>query len=301
MATDIPQEDSKDVRESGSFLSESLCSVSWVTDLTLSFFRLLLTLKKSAMDCANIIIITKDGLEKDDEEAQVRDWLKDEVYSGRSVTVFECKMTNEFVKVSGTGIPVSGTGSTPNATGIYVIGHGFTTGFHRPLNTPAAAEAFAKTLLSWVEQKFRIRKLCMIICCGIAKQSRKTPQPVPAPGQSPTGTQIFVQQICQAISIKDTNRKLDGLMVAGYSKGVYATKDLENPDNPTIRTKESGYYHRPMRPKLKDASVDWKKELKSYATNKLVFVWNNGEWKLGKLSDYTDNADYKAKLQQYSH
>jgi len=90
-------------------------------------------------------------------------------------------------------------------------------------------------------------------------------------------------------------------MVAGYSKGVYATKDLENPDNPTIRTKESGYYHRPMRPKLKDASVDWKKELKSYATNKLVFVWNNGEWKLGKLSDYTDNADYKAKLQQYSH
>jgi hypothetical protein len=257
------------------------------------------------MQCANIIIVTQDGLNDDEEAAQVRDLLKLR-YRDRSVTVFEFKKgNNNIVNVSGTGTPKEDEADT----GIYVIVHGTAlTGFWSPLNTQEAAEAFATTLLSWVTVKFRIKKLCLIVCSGVAKDGAGNvlPVPPPAPGKLPTVTKIFVQQICQAISKIDTNRTLNGLMVAGYSEGVYVTKDPKKADHPVKTTQyeppplddfpEFNLKHR-MRPMLDAKKLPTK--LTTYASHKRVFVWDNGQWKLGKLSDYTDSQKYREKLQHY--
>jgi hypothetical protein len=133
---------------------------------------------------------------------------------------------------------------------------------------------------------------------------------------------IFVQHMCQAISEIDTSRKLDGLMVAGYIYGVYVTKSgikrsdqtdgdrylmrPKPPVRPTKPTKEKSEGLKDWNKRLTQFQKDdskynksmeiFKGRLPAYANNKIVYVFKNGDWAFGKLSDYTDRDEWKAAL-----
>jgi hypothetical protein len=47
-----------------------------------------------------------------------------------------------------------------------------------------------------------------------------------------------------------------------------------------------------MRPK----DLGKQKSLTKYAARKIVFVYEKGNWRMGKLSEYTDKAEWKSAL-----
>jgi hypothetical protein len=113
------------------------------------------------------------------------------------------------------------------------------------------------------------------------------------------GGKIYVQQICHAISEIDINKKLNGLMVAGYTSGVNLVKDTrskdeKNPDRIPDRIFKSTQLYNSNRP---DESLNrpmhpaWKKErgyekkMTEYLKRKRVFVWQDGKWRDGAISE----------------
>ena len=122
--------------------------------------------------------------------------------------------------------------------------------------------------------------------------------------------------MCQAISEIDTSRKLNGLMVAGYMEGVYVIQDPKsdrifkttqgfNTQRRVSETEEKyeerrqQALNRPMHP-VEGASKFYNK-LKSYMKRKRVFVWKDGAWSPGNLSEFTDkDQSWKKKLSAIS-
>ena len=238
------------------------------------------------MQCKNIIIISEDNAWFDQEITDVIDELKLRYEATTSVTTYEFDGVT-LSKKDGTGRPVQSAD-----TGVYMIARGTAKeGFKLPLDNPAKAEAFADALLSLADLQFRIRKLCCLACCGVKTRSHspiKVPQ-IKVPKSSEEMKQhIWVQHVCQAISKKDNKapRKLEGLMVSGYSTAVFAPKGLGGK-----KTQDKEGTTR-MRPQIKAEGT----ELQNYAKRKTIFVWKGGNWAFGKLSDYSDKAEWKSTL-----
>jgi hypothetical protein len=274
---------------------------------------------EKAMQCANIFIVAFDN---DDEAKEAKTSLAQR-YSRRNVNEIIFSYQGEKVPCFLAKKPEAKAAS--GDTGIYVISHGLTLkGFlAEPLREPATRRAFVNWLLSLVEQKCSIRKLSFLTCCGIKSDFMEgTPETVMSAVEAKEAD-IFVQHMCQAISEIDTSRKLDGLMVAGYIYGVYVMKSgVKRSD----RTDEDRYLMRPtpppvapVKPKKEKTELlkDWNKRLTQfqkddseynkkmeifkgrlpvYAQNKIVYVFKNGDWAFGKLSEYTDRAEWKATL-----
>jgi hypothetical protein len=243
------------------------------------------------MNCRSIIIFEDAEDLFDEEVGKVTQSLK-VTYADRHVTTFRfdpSKGDKAFEKLSGEESPAEGY----EDAGAYVIAHGGGGRFMGPLGDNAIGTQQLAAKLVWLaNQGFRMKKLCFITCSAVAMiEGGKKPQPVPEelkPGV------ISVQTFCRVISTTDTSGKLNGLMVAGYDEGVFLTAD-PNHRHP-IKTREGGNIKQRMRPKLDAKGLPSK--LQTYANHKIVFVLENGRWRFGKLSEYSDRAEWKAALQK---
>jgi hypothetical protein len=238
------------------------------------------------MNCANIFLVTFGD---DDETKQVTDLLK-ERYADRSVNTFNVSYDAKKLPCLVKQEPESKR--RPGDTGIYVIAHG-AAGFTEGLVDKATRKAFLNWLLS-LSSESRIRKLCFVTCLGIKESAEELDQPVLVSAVSATDEKIYVQHICQAITEIDTSRKLEGLMVAGYMGGVYLHKSVpEQPERrPGYKLTQKDKTEHLMHPTPK-IKTNLTKKLKSYTENKMVFVLQDGNWRLGSLWEYTDNAELK--------
>jgi hypothetical protein len=252
---------------------------------------------ESAVICPNIIIITNPDLEEGTEDDSVRKMLKFR-YSTRKIQEFCFDNWSDdptFVQVEGDGKPKEGS----EDTGIYVIVHGSrTTGLLQPLIRQSLLDKFAAELFGLTEKKFKLRKMCFITCQGVAmegKIAKQVPQQ-PAPEDENTAPPpLFVQNVCQAIAASPGHESLEGLMIAGYESAVFVNETI--PDlRQGVKTTQAGKKEALMKPDLTKTS-GLKSKLQSYAQRKIIFVLQNGAWRLGSLLEYSDSAELKSKLQ----
>jgi hypothetical protein len=184
-----------------------------------------------AMQCKNIIIIAATPLDVGDDEARYAiESLKKRYEGTRSVSVYKFEVPGpKLVLLDGKDQPILDQNSSPD-TGVYVIAHGnrdngFSLHNSRPLHNKAGAEALVTELLALRNKNFAIRKLCFLACSAVQlKKKENNRWGKPLLPKEAMGEHIFVQQMCQAISEIDTHRKLDNLMVAGYTSTVYVSK-----------------------------------------------------------------------------
>ncbi len=239
------------------------------------------------MNCKSIFIF-EDAEDLFDEEVGRVTQSLIATYAERRVTKFQFAEDMALVKLSGEERPAENY----EDAGAYVIAHGGGGKFIGPIGKtgPIGTQQLATKLVWLAEQGFRIRKLCFITCSGVAMFDKKTPQPVPQNSQEV----VTVQAFCQAISAADAAGKLNGLMVAGYVAGVFLMADPNHTH--AIKTREGNKLEQRMRPKLDTQALPSK--LKSYSSHKIIFVLENGTWRLGKLSEYSDRAEWKAALRK---
>jgi hypothetical protein len=62
-----------------------------------------------------------------------------------------------------------------------------------------------------------------------------------------------------------------------------------------VKTSQKGKKEALMKPDLTKTS-GLKGKLQSYAQRKIVFVLENGKWRLGSLLEYSDSAELRSKL-----
>jgi hypothetical protein len=246
-----------------------------------------------AMICPSIIIFEEYD-DTFDEAEKIRKSLEEITYADRRVTTFlfdPNKGDNAFVKTKGDDKPKEGH----EDAGIYVIAHGAEGSFNNALISLAAAERLAAKLLWLVDRGFKIKKLSFITCSGVEMTGdEENPQPVP---EDLGKGNISVQKMCRVISTADNSQKLNGLMVAGYHKGAYLTDDPSH--RHPIKTRQGGNIEHRIRPKLMDGEKPTPKlpsKLKTYAKHKIIFVLQDGKWRFGKLSEYSDRAEWKDAL-----
>jgi hypothetical protein len=253
------------------------------------------------MTCSNIIIFTQVDPEDDPETNSVKDLLKERYQATRKIHEIQFDIFDDppkFLTITGDGRPKE----NHSDTGIYVIVHGAqNTGMLSPLLGTERANRFAQWLFSLTEHGFQIRKICFITCLGMAVDKQadiKTARPIPDRDEA----NIYVQNICHAIRKLGNLERLNGLMIAGYSSGVYLHKSVpEKQDQPERRpgyklTQKDKTAH-VMHPNPK-VGKDLTKKLKSYVQNKMVFVLQDGIWRLGSVWEYTDNAELKSALEK---
>lgn len=247
------------------------------------------------MICPNIIIITNPELEEGTEDDSVRKMLKFR-YPTRKIQEFSFDNWSDdptFVQVEGDGKPTEGS----EDTGIYVIVHGSRAGgMAQPLIRQSLLDKFAAALVGLVEKKFKLRKMCFITCQGVAMEGKKAKQvpEQPAPeSEDIVPPPLFVQNVCQAIAASPGHERLEGLMIAGYESAVFVTLIPELGKG--VKTTQKGKEEARMKPDLTNTK-GLKARLQSYAQRKIVFVLQNGKWRLGSLLEYSDSAELKSKL-----
>jgi hypothetical protein len=276
------------------------------------------------MKCANILIVYFD--ENDDETKEARRLLM-ELYKERSRNQIKYSHGLEGAACFVTAEPE--WKQTVGDTGIYVLQHGggdvvagTSSGFTRHLAEEPVRKAFAKWLVSLTgaPRSLTIKKLCFIACVAIQTDGLKA-RAVSAEGGKKG--EIYVQQICHAISEIDTEKKLDGLMVAGYAGTVSIVQDPRTSDesqpnpNPIFKAtqrlvpqKPDEALSRPIHPAQDEEKQTWKtgvkeieKKIENYVKAKRIFVLNDRKWRAGAISDYTDKDGdwqkaWKQKLQK---
>jgi hypothetical protein len=282
------------------------------------------------MNCKNILIVYFD--EKDDETKDAIDLLN-EKYADRNRNTIKYSHDSGgpcFVPEGPKWEPTKGDTGIYD-TGIYVIQHGAglggasDRGFARYLAEEAVRKAFAKWLLSLAgpPKSLKIRKLCFIACRVVQTDDKGLKANAVSAAGGPKG-EVFVQQICHAISEIDTEKKLNGLMVAGYTAGVSIVKEIRDRDvnKPEIIPKRifkatqryvpqkpNDSLDRPMHPAQDSSLHAWRKgqgferKITAYVERKRIFVLQDGEWRVGKLSEYSDKDEawkeaWKAKLEK---
>jgi hypothetical protein len=247
------------------------------------------------MICSNIIIITNPDLEEGTEDDSVRKMLKFR-YSTRKIQEFSFDNWSDnptFVQVEGDGEPREGF----EDTGIYVIVHGSRAGMAQPLIRQSLLDKFAAALVGLIEKKFKLRKMCFITCQGVAMEGKTVKQvpEQPAPeGENIVPPPLFVQNVCQAIAGLPERERLEGLMIAGYESAVFVNETMPELRK-GVKTTQKGKKEALMKPDLTKTS-GLRSKLQSYAQRKIVFVFNNGRWRLGSLLEYSDSAELKSQL-----
>jgi hypothetical protein len=287
------------------------------------------------MNCANILIVY---FEDNDAETNEAIGLLQQKYAGRSVNMIKCSY-NDFAAPC--FVPQEPKSEQKSGdTGIYVLQHG-SYGFTGHLEHEPVRTAFVNWLLSLAAQSksHKIRKLCFITCTTVEADTMGIKAKPVSENPADKG-KIRVQQMCHAISAIDTKKTLDGLMVAGYTCGVSFVKETRDPDNKKPEIITNRIFRGLQRPnpmelapeddeaklakflqeraKILDRSMHpaWhvkqvpknqvkqqEEKMVAYVKRKRVFVLEDGKWRDGKLSEYTDKdeawqKDWKEKLKK---
>lgn len=268
--------------------------IKLMSSLGKNFALLMLITDLHHMICSNIIIFTQSDPQDDEEIESVKNFLKARYGATRKMHEIQFDTwgdTPQFLTITGDGLPME---NKPD-TGIYVIVHGAqATGLLPPLMGTERADLFASWLVTLTEKEFQIRKICFITCAGMAVDgagdTRKA-KPIPTTDKNVAAT--YVQNFCYAISKLPQVESLNGLMIAGYSSGVYLG-NVEGRRTGAKLTQKNKPEH-PMHP-TPAVKKDLTKKLQSYARNKMVYILERGTWRLGSLHEYTDNAELKSAL-----
>ena len=293
------------------------------------------------MNCANILIVYfPDASSTETTEGRL---LLKERYADRCVNMIKFSHESGGAACFVPEEPVSKQESGDTGTGIYVFHHG-AGGFTGHLAEEPVRKAFANWLLS-LTASLKIRKLCFITCMAVETSTLRGKAHKALSVSAKSGGkqgEIYVQQICHAISEIDTKKNLNGLMVAGYVTGVSVAKETRDSDqkkgitqNRIFKTqrrpdplelapedqaelarflqKRAQVLDSPIHPAQEQDQesklFQWKKQggynvkIEDYVRRKRVFVWENGNWRVGKLSEYSDKDEswkegWKKKLEE---
>ena len=167
----------------------------------------------------------------------------------------------------------------------------------QPLIRQSLLDKFAAALVGLVEKKFKLRKMCFITCQGVAmegKTAKQVPEEPAPESEDKAPPPLFVQNVCQAIAALPERGRLDGLMIAGYESAVFVNETMPELRK-GVKTTQKGRKEALMKPDLK-ITAGLKSRLKSYAQRKIVFILENGKWRLGSLLEYSDSAELKSQL-----